>query len=291
MGIEQPRVRCGSVFTWNTEGTCRGFTMCREVIFGICWIWFILAKCHLSLRGRVGKAVVVASLVLFFRCPHSRVCLGGAIWQCGVNRVIFCLVTLGENKCLILWTWKMVKETRVQAYFSISESDFVPDEDRTYRSCYLWSWSQVQGCTGRTQMCFSVSSSILFPPDRDSACDSLSHSLWNRHGWKLWTNRRMYDRRQFMEYSLTLTVVALFDHSPQLQVQIWFMWVCFMPMMIDLKKDDHSQSLHRYNKMSAVYRWFHGSCVRHWSCSLAWHISTFPWWSKRWFLHDWFARP
>lgn len=37
--------------------------------------------------------------------------------------------------------------------------------------------------------------------------------------------------------------------------------------------------------------WFHESCVRHWSCSPAWHISTFPWWSKRWFPHDWFVRP
>lgn len=141
-------------------------------------------------------------------------------------------------------------------------------------------------------MCFSVSSSILFPPDLDSACDSLSHSLRNRHGWNLWTSRRMYDcRLQYMEYSLTLTVVALFDHSPQLQVHIWFMWFCFMLMMIYLKKDDHSQSLHRYNKTSAVYMWFHESCVHHWSCSPAWHISTFPWWSKRWFLHDWFVRP
>lgn len=160
MGIEQPRVRCGSVFTWNTESTCRGFTMCREVILGMCWIWIILARSHLSLRGRVGVTVVVASsLVLFFRCPHSRVCLGGAIWQRGVTRVIFphggspvvfCLVTLGENKCLILWTWKMVKETRVQGYFSISESDLVPDEERTYWSCYPWSWIRAQGCMGRS---------------------------------------------------------------------------------------------------------------------------------------------
>lgn len=34
MGIEQPRVRCGSVFTWTTESTGRRFTVCREVIFG-----------------------------------------------------------------------------------------------------------------------------------------------------------------------------------------------------------------------------------------------------------------
>lgn len=253
MGIEQPRVRCGSVLTWNKESTCRGFTMCRGVVFGMCWIWFIPASSHLSLRGRVHMTVVVASsLVLFFRCPHSRVCLGGAIWQCWVNRaslVVFCLVTLGENECLILWTWKMVKETRVQGYFSINESDFVPDEERTYWSCCPWSWIQMQGCKGRTQMCFSVSSSILFPPDLDSACDSLSHSLRNRHGWNLSTDRRMYDcRLHSMEYSLTLTVVALFDHSPQLKVQIWFMWFCFMLMRIYLKKDDHSQSLHRYNK-------------------------------------------
>lgn len=115
------------------------------------------------------------------------------------------------------------KETRVQSYFSINESDFVPDEEGTYWSCYPWSWIQMQGCMGRTQMCFSVSSSSLLPPDLDSACDSLSHSLRNRHGWNWWTSSVCDCRLQFMEDSLTLTVVALFDHSPQLEAQIWSM--------------------------------------------------------------------
>lgn len=33
MGIEQPRVRCGSVFTWKTESTWRGFTAFPESHF------------------------------------------------------------------------------------------------------------------------------------------------------------------------------------------------------------------------------------------------------------------
>lgn len=71
-----------------------------------------LARSHLSLRGRVGVMVVVTpSLVLFFRRPHSRVCLGGAIRQRGVARVIFPrrgpfavvrFVTLREKECLLL---------------------------------------------------------------------------------------------------------------------------------------------------------------------------------------------
>lgn len=79
---------------------------------GMCWIWLLLASSHLSLRGRVGVMVVVTpSLVLFFRRPHSRVCLGGAIRQRGVACVIFprrgpftvvCFVTLGEKECLLL---------------------------------------------------------------------------------------------------------------------------------------------------------------------------------------------
>lgn len=213
MGIEQPRDRCGSVFTWNTESTCRGFTVCRKVTSGVCWNWFILARFHLSLRGRVSMTVVVASsLVLFLRCPHSRVCLGGAIGQRRVNRVIFPhggslvvfrLITLGENKCLILWTWKVIKEIRVQGCFSINESDVAPAEERTYWSCCPWSWIQMQGWMGRTQMCFSVSSSIPFPPDLDSACDSLSHSLRNRHGWNVWTNRHV---------RLQITVYGIFSY-------------------------------------------------------------------------------
>lgn len=44
---------------------------------------------------------------------------------------------------------------------------------------------------------------------------------------------RMIVDYSFPEYSLTLTVVALFDHSPQLETQIWSMWFGFMPMMIE----------------------------------------------------------
>lgn len=59
--------------------------------------------------------VVASSLVPFFRRPHSRVCLGGAIRQRGIHcvvfphgapLVVFRLVTLGEDKRLVLWTWK-----------------------------------------------------------------------------------------------------------------------------------------------------------------------------------------
>lgn len=54
-------------------------------------------------------------------------------------------------------------------------------------------------------------------------------------------------------------------------------------------KNDYLQNLRTCNKMWAVYMSFRESCAHHWSCSPAWHISTFPWWSKRWFLHDWFV--
>lgn len=82
-----------------------------------------LTRSYLSLWGRMDKTVVVAPpLVLFFRCPHSRVCLSGAVWQrritCVIfpNRsslVVFCFVTLGENKGLLLWTWQSTKEISV----------------------------------------------------------------------------------------------------------------------------------------------------------------------------------
>lgn len=76
------------------------------------WPVLDLARSHLSLRGRVGVMVgVTPSLVLFFRRPHSRVCLGGAIRQRGVACVIFPrrgpfavvrFVTLREKECLLL---------------------------------------------------------------------------------------------------------------------------------------------------------------------------------------------
>lgn len=65
----------------------------------------------LSVWGRMYKRVVVVSpLVLFLRCPHSRICLSGAVRQCRIscvifpNRgalVVFCVVTLGKNKGLL----------------------------------------------------------------------------------------------------------------------------------------------------------------------------------------------
>lgn len=49
--------------------------------------------------------------------------------------------------------------------------------ERTYSSCCPWSLSRRQGCKGRTQMCFFVSSYTHSPPDLYSVCGSLCHSL------------------------------------------------------------------------------------------------------------------
>lgn len=67
---------------------------------------------HLSIWGRMYKRVVeVSPLVLFFRRPNSGICLSRAVRQrrvAGVifpNRgalVVFCLITLRENKGVLL---------------------------------------------------------------------------------------------------------------------------------------------------------------------------------------------
>lgn len=68
---------------------------------------------YLSFWGSVDKTVAVAPPFVLFWCPHSRVCLSGAVRQWGIERVVlknrgslvvFRVVTLGENKGLLLRT-------------------------------------------------------------------------------------------------------------------------------------------------------------------------------------------
>lgn len=76
---------------------------------------------YLSLRRSADKAVAVApSLLLLFRRPHSGVRLCGAVRQRRIAQVVFedggplvvfCVVTLGENKGLLLRTCRGTKRS------------------------------------------------------------------------------------------------------------------------------------------------------------------------------------
>lgn len=66
---------------------------------------------YLPLRRRADKAVAVAPSLVLFRGPHSGVRLSGAVGQRRVTQVVLenggplvvlCVVTLGENKGLLL---------------------------------------------------------------------------------------------------------------------------------------------------------------------------------------------
>lgn len=140
------------------------------------------------------RVAVVSPPVPFLWCPHSRICLSGAVRQRRITGVIFpkrvapvvfCLVTLGENKGLLLWTWQGTWDISVLGSESFLRQGIVGvtcvyDGERTYSSCYPWFLSRGQGCTGRTRLCFCVSSSTPFPPNLYSVCDSWSHSLTDR---------------------------------------------------------------------------------------------------------------
>lgn len=68
-------------------------------------------RVYLSFRRCADKAVAVAPSLVLFRRPHTGVRLSGAVGQRrvaqvvlenGVPLVVFCVVTLGENKGLLL---------------------------------------------------------------------------------------------------------------------------------------------------------------------------------------------
>lgn len=68
-------------------------------------------RIYFSLWRCAAKAVAITSSLILFRRPHTRVCLSGAVRQRRVAQVVFenggplvvfGVVTLGENKGLLL---------------------------------------------------------------------------------------------------------------------------------------------------------------------------------------------
>lgn len=109
----------------------------------------------------------------------------------------------------------------------------------------------------------------------------------------LWWSWLLFDEDwDHMDCDLTFTVVALLDDAPQLQESRHDTCYCSLTGQVYKTKhgyNGYSQSLHMCNKTLDVYTSFHGSYARLWSWSPAWHIRTFPSWSKSWFPHGWFV--
>lgn len=122
--MEHPRALCGSVLTCKAAKESLSTMISEPKENGLFWKRVLFAtgrsdaliyehlRFYLPVRRSVNEAVAVApSLLLLFRRPHSRVRLSGAVGQRGVaqvvfeNRgplVVFCVVTLGEHKGLLL---------------------------------------------------------------------------------------------------------------------------------------------------------------------------------------------
>lgn len=167
---------------------------------------------YLSLRGCTHKTVAVAPSLLLFRRPHSGVRLSGAVGQRRIKQVlfenggplvVFCVISLGENKGLLLQTCWGTKRSVLRF-----KSAYTYGHLKIYiHICTLrthpgpWFLSLRLECTGKSRSCFCASSDTLFPPDLCSAGDSLSRSLREGEVDSEWTKLEPF-KSHLMVFSL-----------------------------------------------------------------------------------------